>query len=106
MRLLNGPQEAYSACRASLQSGATFEVWDKLALASDLASIYRCREETVRLAGFPTDSYRVAVDALAALGDQQLRLGVVRPVGMFSRFVLFLAADASAIVACIGRDRS
>lgn len=102
MRLLAGPQTAYLAYRAAVRRDASFTIWDALVPASSLADIYRFRKETVRLAGLTADSYRLAVDRLTGLGDEPLRLGVVRRTDESGRFVLFVAADASPVIACVG----
>ncbi|MEU8006288.1 hypothetical protein AB0B66_34460 [Catellatospora sp. NPDC049111] len=49
--------------------------------------------------------FREAVDRLDELGDQPLRLGQVAVLSPPYHFLLFLTADLSAVVACIGVDQ-
>lgn len=91
-------------CRKAVGLGASFDIWDGLVPASRLARIYRVREVLIRKRGTPTLGFAAAVKALHALDEQPLRLGQVSQFDPPYHFQLFLAADATSVIACIGVD--
>ncbi|MDW5330818.1 hypothetical protein [Plantactinospora sp. KLBMP9567] len=103
--LLSGAGEAYEACRAALGAGAGFDIATGLVPASQLAATYGVRKKITRDAGIPTLGFAEAVEHLRDAGDQALRLGGVRVDSPPYYFQLFLSADASSVVACIGVDQ-
>jgi hypothetical protein len=101
VELLDGPGDAGNACRHALLDGAAFLVWKGSAAADGMVPAYerrrRAAAEGVATLGFPE-----ALVALRAMGTQQLRLGQVALLDNTYRFMLFLAADLSAVLACFG----
>ncbi|WP_147457080.1 hypothetical protein [Micromonospora pisi] len=100
--LLAAAPEPPQACIAALQSGSSFKVFDPSAPARQFADIWRVREQIVQDAGIPTDGWHPGLESLTAAGEQPVRVGVVQVPDTRKRFKLFLSADASALVACIG----
>ncbi|MEV0733540.1 hypothetical protein [Polymorphospora sp. NPDC050346] len=100
--LLNTSPDPYPDCVAALEARSTFTVWDKQAPASHFADIWQFREELVKEDGVSTANWHPGLEALAAAGEQPVLLGIVRVEHPRRHFKLFLSADASAVVACIG----
>ncbi|MFE9651576.1 hypothetical protein [Micromonospora sp. NPDC006431] len=100
--LLSESPDPYPDCLAALEAGWPFTVFDKSERASHFAAIYQFREELVKENGGPTAGWHPGLEALAAAGDQPVRVGVVRVADPPRSFILFLSVDASAVVACIG----
>ncbi|MEH0982046.1 hypothetical protein [Micromonospora sp. CPCC 205556] len=103
--LLGSDAPANAACRAALEQGASFHIWDGSIPASTLAPAYRRREAITRGRGIPTLGFAVAVETLDALGDQPVRLGGVRQLEPPYHFQLFLSADATSVLACLAVDQ-
>ncbi|MGK5445069.1 hypothetical protein ACSNN7_25025 [Micromonospora sp. URMC 105] len=106
--LLADESPADTACREALERGAPFRIWDDSGgsiPASNLASTYRAREAITRDRGIPTLGFAAAVETLYALGEQPVRLGGVTQVDPPYYFQLFLTADATSVLACIGVDQ-
>ncbi|WP_089251594.1 hypothetical protein [Asanoa hainanensis] len=102
--LLAGATPAEQACRAALEQGATFHVYaaDEGVPASNLASSYRRRQAHTTKLGIPTIGFAEAVETLSALGEQPLVLGSVAQEDSPRSFVIFLAPDATSVIACLG----
>jgi hypothetical protein len=102
VELLDGPGDAGSACRHALIDGAAFLVWQGSAAADRMVPAYERRLRRAAAEGMATIGFQEALVALRAVGRQQLRLGQVALLDNTYRFMLFLAADLSAVVACLG----
>ncbi|MFI6758803.1 hypothetical protein ACIBF5_06610 [Micromonospora sp. NPDC050417] len=100
--LLAAAPEPHQACIAALQRGSPFQVFDSPAPARQFADIWRWREQLVQDAGIPTDGWHPGLEVLTAAGEQAVRVGVVQVPDTRKRFKVFLSADASTVVACIG----
>jgi hypothetical protein len=100
--VLRGPGEACEPARAALRSGGDFIVWDGLSPADHLAQIYDRRLEHTRNRGIETFGLENAVRTLADLGQAQVRLGRVLSKDEAWAFILFLAPDATQLLACTG----
>ena len=107
IQLLGKEAGAFSSFRRALQSGATFWLFDAYpaVTASHFANVYARRERRMRAAGTPTLGFQDTVHRLRELGDQPLLLGEVGVASPAYHFQLFLTADLSAVVACLGVDR-
>ena len=103
VELLDGPGDAGSACRHALLGGAAFLVWKGPAAADRMVPAYERRRRRAVAEGVATLGFPEALVALRAMGTQQLRLGQVALLDNY-RFMLFLAADLSAVVACLGME--
>lgn len=102
--LLTDRDGAFEACRVAVERGASFDVFDGSLPASHFAEIYRGRQIHTRERGIPTVGFAEAVEVLYALRERPLRVGRVRLSDPPYYFQLFLSADESAVVACIGVD--
>ncbi|RUL90399.1 MULTISPECIES: hypothetical protein [Micromonospora] len=103
--LLADESPVNKACREALERGAPFHIRDEamgLVPANNLASTYRAREAITRDRGIPTLGFAAAVEALHALGEQPVRLGGVTQLDPPYYFQLFLTADATSVLTCIG----
>ena len=100
--LLDGPGLAGSACRHALLNGAAFLIWEGSAAADRMVPAYERRQRRAAANGTATLGFPEALDALTAMGRQQLRLGQVTLLDHTYRFMLFLAGDLHAVVACLG----
>jgi len=100
--LLDGPGYADCACRHALLHGAAFLVWKGSAAADRMVPAYERRRRRAAAEGMATLGFPEALLVLRALGTQQVRLGQVTLLDNTYRFMLFLAADLSAVVACLG----
>ncbi|MEV0715622.1 hypothetical protein [Asanoa sp. NPDC050611] len=105
-QLLDTPGAAFSACRSAVLAGARFWVTDIDQPASGLFEIYRRRDAHTRQEGISTLGFTAAVETLRALGQQPVRLRAVDLDEPPYHFQLFLNADATAVVACLGVDQS
>ncbi|MFI1392526.1 hypothetical protein [Streptomyces griseoaurantiacus] len=100
-RLLGGGDDTSSAALAALRAGASYVVWDGTTSPKSLAAIYGRRlRHTVRR-GIETSGLARAVQRLD-LYDRPVRLGQIRTAEGTWFFMLFLAEDGSALVACTG----
>jgi hypothetical protein len=102
VELLNGPGGAGIACRQALLDGATFLVWKGCAAADRMVPAYERRQRHAVAEGVATLGLPEALVALRAMGTEQLRLGQVTLLDNTYSFMLFLAADLSVVVACLG----
>lgn len=100
--LLVDQTASFAACREALQRGASFTSSDGLLPARHYAGIYKRRERHTREAGIPTMGFAEAVKTLDALENEPLQIAGVRQTDPPYYFQLFLTADRSAMVACIG----
>jgi hypothetical protein len=73
---------------------------------STLVALYARRDSHTRQQGIPTLGFTRAVDDLRAHGEDLVRLGAVDLDDPPYHFQLFLNADATAVVACLGVDQS
>ncbi|MET8307936.1 hypothetical protein [Micromonospora sp. NPDC005173] len=103
--LLVDDSPAHEACRRALEEGSPFRIDDDLVPADNLARTYRRRQAHTRERGIPTRGFVAAVETLHALGEQPLRLGRVNQSDPPYHFQLFLAADGTSVLACIGVDQ-
>jgi hypothetical protein len=100
--LLDGPDYASSACRHALLDGAAFLLWQGSAAADRMVPAYERRQRRAVADGTATLGFPEGLDALRAVGNQQLRLGQVTLLDHTYRFMLFFDAKLDAVVACIG----
>jgi hypothetical protein len=103
--LLDGPGYATSACRHALLDGADFIVWDGRTPASGMLPAYERREAHTIARGIPTLGFPEALASLRGLGTEPVQLGQVTVTDPPYLFMLFLTADASSVVACLGVDQ-
>ncbi|MEV5211656.1 hypothetical protein AB0K35_29690 [Micromonospora sp. NPDC053740] len=73
--------------------------------ASHMVSIYRRQERHIKARGVPSLGFAEAVQALTDAGNLLLRLGSVTAADPPYNFQIFLSADASTVVACLGVDQ-
>lgn len=104
-QLLDSPGYASSACRHALLEGAEFIVWDGSAPASGMVPAYERREAHTVARGIPTLGFPEALASLRSVGAAQVQLGQVTVANPPYLFMLFLAADSSEVVACLGVDQ-
>jgi len=97
--------EAFTACRESVVTGARFWVSDHTQPASELISTYQRRARHTQQAGIPTLGFSTAVRALHMHGEHPVRLGAVDVDDPPYYFQLFLDEDLTSIVACLGVDQ-
>jgi hypothetical protein len=106
LRLLaEEPGAAFQACRAAIRAGAEYVVWDHTLPADQLARSYTRRARHMERIGNPMLGGAEAIDVLATAGDRPLRVGEAKIENPPTHFQLFLSADASRVVACIGIDQ-
>jgi hypothetical protein len=103
--LLVGQTASFAACREALEGGASFGFGAGLLPARHYAAIYKRRERHTRQAGIPTVGFAEAVKTLDSLEGEPLQIAAVRQTDPPHYFQLFLTADRSAVVACIGVDQ-
>ena len=101
-QLLDGASYAGAACRHALQDGAEFILWHGTAPADRMVPAYERRAARALADGVPTLGFTEALDGLRRAGRQDLLLGQVTLVDPPYLFMVFLAADAAALVACVG----
>ncbi|MFB9447162.1 hypothetical protein Dvina_29480 [Dactylosporangium vinaceum] len=104
--LLETHDDRFAAGRLAVLGGARFRIDDGSTPAPRLASIYARRDRHTRSRGMATLGFAAAVEALRAYGDRPVRLGAVEVDEPPYHFQLFLAADLTAVIACLGVDRS
>jgi hypothetical protein len=106
LRLLSEePGAAYEACRAAIRAGAEYVVWDHTLPADQLARSYSRRAQHMAKIGNPMLGGAEAIAQLETSGDRPLRVGEAKIENPPTHFQLFLTADASRVVACIGIDQ-
>ncbi|MFG3701674.1 hypothetical protein ACGF5C_27745 [Micromonospora sp. NPDC047620] len=74
--------------------------------ASHMVRIYRRRERHIKARGVSSLGFAEAVQALTDAGHLPLRLGSVAAADPPYHFQIFLSADASTVVACLGVDQA
>jgi hypothetical protein len=90
-------------CADALRRNAPFEVWDAVTDRQEVASIYSRRERHSRRTQQPSIGFASAVRALKDYTGVGLRIGYVNDrVGDGFYFQLFLDAEATRVVACLG----
>lgn len=106
--LLNAEDgDVYESCRNALRAGYVFEVFDRAAPVEALLTTYRRRERHLRVRGVRTLGFAQAVDRLVSAEELgELLLGQVGGAETPWFYQLFLAPDASRLVAClaVGQD--
>ncbi|MEU8801275.1 hypothetical protein [Spirillospora sp. NPDC048819] len=100
--LLVGDQDAYSACREALLTGAEPSASSGLVPVSDLIATYAAREAITRENGIPTLGFAVALRSLRTCELEEVLLWWVTQLEPAYLFLLFLSADEARVVACIG----
>lgn len=104
--MLAGRTAGCAPARAALLDGGDFVVRDGSVPARELADIYAARLRRARKRGTETLALPSAVDTLTRLGDARVRTGRIRtPDGAWT-FMIFLADDASGVLACSGVRRA
>ncbi|MEV8512845.1 hypothetical protein [Dactylosporangium sp. NPDC051484] len=96
---------AFEACRAAIRAGAEYIVWDHTLPADQLARNYSRRAQHMAKIGNPMLGGTEAIEQLRTSGDRPLRVGEAKVADPPTHFQLFLAADGSRVVACIGIDQ-
>ena len=104
-QLLDGSAYASSACRHALLEGADYILWDGSVPASRMLPAYERREAHTVAEGIPTLGFPEALASLRGIGSQQVQLGQVTVADPPYLFMLFLAADSSTVIACLGVDQ-
>ncbi|WP_238016114.1 hypothetical protein KZZ52_08315 [Dactylosporangium sp. AC04546] len=106
LRLLaEEPGAAFEACGDAIRAGADFVVWDHTIPADELTQIYARRAKHLAKIGNPMLGGAEAIEQLEASGDRPLRTGEAKIEDPPTHFQIFLTADASRVVACIGIDQ-
>ncbi|MFB9408106.1 MULTISPECIES: hypothetical protein [Dactylosporangium] len=106
LRLLGEePGAAFEACRDAIQAGAEYVVWDHTLPADQLARSYLRRAQHMARIGTPMLGSAEAIDVLQTAGDRPLRVGEAKIENPPTHFQLFLTADATRVLACIGIDQ-
>lgn len=100
--MLGDQTAACEPARAALLHGGDFVVWDGSVPSQELASIYAARLRRARKRGTETLALPSTVDILTQLEAAQVRIGCVFSPARTWAFMLFLADDASAVLACTG----
>jgi hypothetical protein len=103
--LAAGQGEAYEACLEQVRRGARFVIYDGASPASHYQHIYRRREQHTRRHGLPTVGFRETVERLRDLGEQPVVLGAVDVAFPPYHYQLFVSADLSTMVGCLGVDQ-
>jgi hypothetical protein len=105
VRLLDGEDEAFTACRRSLMSGARYWVGELSQPDPELVHTYARRDRYLRQRGIPTLGFSAAVGALRRHGEQSIKLGAVIVDDPPYHFQLFLNEQLTSVVACLGIDQ-
>jgi hypothetical protein len=106
LRLLaEEPGAAFEACRVAISAGAEYVVWDHVLPADQLARSYLRRAQHMARIGNPMLGSAEAIDVLQTAGDRPLRVGEAKTENPPTHFQLFLTADATRVLACIGIDQ-
>jgi len=101
-RMLGDQTTACEAARAALLDGGDFVVWDSRVPSQQLAGTYAARLRRARKRGTETLALPSTVDILTRLEAAHVRIGrILSPDGTWA-FMLFLADDAGAVLACTG----
>lgn len=106
LRLLDEvPGEAFVACKDAIRAGADYVVWDDTVPADQLARTYSRRAQHMAKVGTPMLGSDETVTRLQSSGDRPLRIGEAKVEDPPTHFQLFLTADATWVVACLGIDQ-
>ncbi|MET8266885.1 hypothetical protein ACFYP0_18865 [Micromonospora arida] len=100
--------DIYESCRDALRAGYDFKVFDGAAPVGALVTAYRRREHHTRTRGIRTLGFVQAVNRLISAEELgELLIGQVGGAETPWFFQLFLAPDASRVVAClaVSQDR-
>lgn len=100
--LLTGTDDAVSACRAALGGGAELILWQGLVGADRMLAAYKRRHSRAVADDVMTLGFDEALAGLTRAGNQQLQLGQVTAADPPYVFMVFLAEDPPALVACVG----
>ncbi|MGW3679128.1 hypothetical protein [Streptomyces prasinus] len=104
--MLGDRTTACEAAREALLAGGDFVVWDGRVPSQQLAGIYAARLRRARKRGVETLALTATVDILTRLEAAQVRIGCIFSPDRTWAFMLFLADDASAVLACTGVRRA
>jgi hypothetical protein len=99
------PGAAFEACGDAIRAGAEYVVWDDTVPADQLARSYSRRARHMAKVGNPMLGDAEAIEQLQTSGDRPLRIGEAKVDDPPRHFQLFLTADASRVVACLGIDQ-
>ena len=106
LRLLDEePGEAFVACKDAIRAGADYVVWDDTVPADQLARSYSRRAQHMAKIGTPMLGGAEAIAHLQVAGVRPLRIGEAKVEDPPTHFQLFLTADATRVVACLGIDQ-
>ncbi|MFF5226776.1 hypothetical protein [Dactylosporangium sp. NPDC000521] len=106
LRLLDEvPGEAFVACKDAIRAGADYVVWDDTVPADQLARSYSRRAQHMAKIGTPMLGGDDAITRLQVAGGRPLRIGEAKVEDPPTHFQLFLTADATRVVACLGIDQ-
>jgi hypothetical protein len=106
LRLLDEvPGEAFVACKDAIRAGADYVVWDDTVPADQLARSYSRRAQHMAKIGTPMLGGDDAIAQLQFAGGRPLRIGEAKVEDPPTHFQLFLTADATRVVACLGIDQ-
>ncbi|MFG1871355.1 hypothetical protein [Micromonospora arborensis] len=100
--------DVYESCRDALRAGYDFKVFDGAVPVGALVTTYRRRERHTRTRGIRTLGFVQAVERLVSAEELgKLLIGQVGGAGTPWFYQLFLAPDASRLVAClaVSQDR-
>lgn len=100
--MLGDQTTACEAARTALVDGGDFVVWDGSVPSQQLAGIYAARLRRARKRGTETLALPSTVDILTRLEATLVRIGCIFSPDRAWAFMLFLADDASAVLACTG----
>ncbi|GHG74625.1 hypothetical protein [Streptomyces griseocarneus] len=104
--MLGGQTRACEPARAALLDGGEFVVWDGSVPSRQLVDVYAARLRRARRRGTETLALPSTVDILTRLEAVQVRIGCIFSPDRTWAFMLFLADDAGAILACTGVRRA
>ncbi|WP_121745096.1 hypothetical protein [Streptomyces sp. E2N166] len=100
--MFNGQTTAREPAKAALLGGGDFVIWDGTVRSQRLARIYAARHRRARRRGAETLALSTTVDILSQYGTAPLRIGCIFTRHRTCAFMLFLAEDASVVLACTG----
>ena len=104
--MLGNQTTACEPARAALLDGGDFVVWDGSVPSQQLASIYAARLRRARKRGTETLALPATVDILTRLEAAQVRIGCIFTPDRTWAFMLFLADETDAVLACTGVRRA
>jgi hypothetical protein len=100
-------QPAHLACASALRQGAEFTLWhDGTATPAELLDICRRRHGKLLEQGVETVGFEQALRDLESTARPLLRLGSVDVGDPPYHFAVFLAAQRTEVVACLGVDQA